>query len=94
MNELLNALGSFAVAAQVLFVVAIAFGAYLLGFGMNQAQRSAVALGICSRNGGAMFVAFRSLSGTGPKCAGDDFAGSSGSGNCVVVISPLFCLKG
>ena len=57
-RELLQALGSFAVAAQVLFVVIIAFGTYLLGFGMNQAQRSAVALGICSRNGGAMFVAF------------------------------------
>jgi bile acid:Na+ symporter, BASS family len=57
-RQLLDALGSFAVAAQVLFVVAIGFGAYLLGFGMNQAQRSAVSLGICSRNGGAMFVAF------------------------------------
>ncbi len=57
-RELLQALGSFAVAAQVLFVVIIAFGAYFVGFGMNQAQRSAVALGICSRNGGAMFVAF------------------------------------
>ena len=57
-KELLNALGSFAVAAQVLFVLVIAFGAYLLGFGMKQAQRSALALGVCSRNGGAMFVAF------------------------------------
>ena len=57
-KEILQALGSFAVAAQVLFVVVIAFGAYLPGFGMNQSQRSALALGICSRNGGAMFVAF------------------------------------
>ena len=57
-KELLNALGSFAVAAQVLFIVITAFGSYLSGFGMNQAQRSALALGICSRNGGAMFVAF------------------------------------
>jgi BASS family bile acid:Na+ symporter len=57
-RELLNALGSFAVAAQVLFVVIIAFGSYLIGFGMKQTQRSALALGICSRNGGAMFVAF------------------------------------
>ena len=57
-KELLNALGSFAVAAQVLFIVVTAFVSYLFGFGMNQAQRSALALGICSRNGGAMFVAF------------------------------------
>jgi BASS family bile acid:Na+ symporter len=57
-DELLAALGSFAVAAQVLFVVVTGFGSYALGFGMDQAQRSALALGICSRNGGAMFVAF------------------------------------
>ena len=57
-REFFHSLGTFAVAAQVLFVVTIGFGAYVLGFGMNQAQRSAVSLGICSRNGGAMFVAF------------------------------------
>jgi BASS family bile acid:Na+ symporter len=57
-RELLNALGSFAVAAQVLFIMVIAFGSYVIGFGMSQTQRSALALGICSRNGGAMFVAF------------------------------------
>lgn len=57
-KELLDALGSYAVAAQVLFIVIIAFGSYAFGFGMNQAQRSSLSLGICSRNGGAMFVAF------------------------------------
>lgn len=57
-KELLNALGSFAVAAQVLFVLVTAVGSYSFGFGMKQAQRSSLALGVCSRNGGAMFVAF------------------------------------
>lgn len=57
-KELLDALGSYAVAAQVLFIVIIAFASYAFGFGMNQAQRSSLSLGICSRNGGAMFVAF------------------------------------
>ncbi len=57
-KELLNALGSFAVAAQVLFVLVTALVSYVFGFGMKQAQRSALALGVCSRNGGAMFVAF------------------------------------
>lgn len=65
-KELLQALGSFAVAAQVLFVLIIAIGAYVLGFGMNQAQRSAVSLGICSRNGGAMFVAFATFPNQDP----------------------------
>lgn len=57
-KELLDALGSYAVAAQILFIVIIAFASYSFGFGMNQAQRSSLSLGICSRNGGAMFVAF------------------------------------
>lgn len=57
-RELIDALGSYAVAAQVIFILVTAFGAYFLGFGLNQAKRSALALGICSRNGGAMFVAF------------------------------------
>jgi len=57
-KELLRALGSFAVAAQVLFVLVTAFATYAFGFGLKQTQRSALALGICSRNGGAMFVAF------------------------------------
>ena len=57
-KELLRALGSFAVAAQVLFVLVTAFISYAFGFGLKQTQRSALALGICSRNGGAMFVAF------------------------------------
>ena len=57
-KELLNALGSYAVAAQVLFILVTALVSYVFGFGMKQAQRSALALGVCSRNGGAMFVAF------------------------------------
>jgi BASS family bile acid:Na+ symporter len=57
-RELLNALGSFAVAAQVLFVLVTAFVSYAFGFGLKKTQRSALALGICSRNGGAMLVAF------------------------------------
>ena len=55
-RALLTALGSFAVAAQVLFTVGMALS-YFFGFGLNQAQRSSLALAVCSRNGGAMFVA-------------------------------------
>ncbi|MBK9088149.1 MAG: hypothetical protein IPL90_03530 [Holophagales bacterium] len=55
-RALLTALGSFAVAGQVLFTVGMALS-YLFGFGLKQAQRSSLALAVCSRNGGAMFVA-------------------------------------
>ena len=57
-KELLNALGKYAVTAQVLWVLVIGLLSYAFGFGMKQAQRSALALGVCSRNGPAMFVAF------------------------------------
>jgi BASS family bile acid:Na+ symporter len=56
-REFVAALGSFAVGAQVLFTLGMAAVAYIFGFGLNQPQRGAMALGVCSRNGGAMFVA-------------------------------------
>ena len=57
-EEFLNALGSFAVAAQILWILVIGLVCYPVGFGMKQAQRSALALGVCSRNGGVTLVAF------------------------------------
>ena len=65
-RELLTTLGSFAVGAQVLFTLGMALS-YAFGFGLNQAQRSALALGVCSRNGGAMFVAITALPNLDPR---------------------------
>ena len=56
-RELLSTLGSFAIAGQVLFTLGLALVAYTFGFGLNQAQRGAMALAVCSRNGSAMLVA-------------------------------------
>jgi BASS family bile acid:Na+ symporter len=56
-RELLSALGSLGIAAQVLFILGMALVSYNFGFGLNQAQRSAMALAICTRNGSAMLVA-------------------------------------
>lgn len=56
-KEFIAALGTWAIGAQVFFVVAIAVITYYLSFGYNHAQRSSMSLGICTRNGGAMFVA-------------------------------------
>ena len=56
-RDLLTALGSYAIGAQVLFILGMALVSYTVGFGLNQAQRSAISLGVCTRNGGAMFVA-------------------------------------
>jgi BASS family bile acid:Na+ symporter len=66
-RDLLTALGSFAIAAQVIFILVMAAAAYFFGFGLNQAQRSAMSLGVCSRNGGAMFVAITAFPNLDPK---------------------------
>jgi BASS family bile acid:Na+ symporter len=54
---LLGTLGSLGIAALVLFTLGLALVAYTFGFGLNQAQRAAMALGVSSRNGSAMLVA-------------------------------------
>jgi predicted Na+-dependent transporter len=66
-RELLSALGSYAVASQVLYILATGMLSSTFGFGLNQAQRSAMALGICSRNGGAMFVAITAFPTLDPR---------------------------
>ncbi len=65
-RALLSALGSFAVGGQVIFTLVMALS-YTLGFGLSQAQRSALALGVCSRNGGAMFVAITAFPNLDPR---------------------------
>ena len=60
-REFLQALGSFAAAAQVLWGLVIGLLSYWLGFGLGRTQRSALALGVCSRNGGVTLIAFAAL---------------------------------
>jgi BASS family bile acid:Na+ symporter len=49
----LAAVGSFAIAAQFLFLGTMTASAYGLGLGLPQAQRSVLGLGVCTRNVGA-----------------------------------------
>jgi BASS family bile acid:Na+ symporter len=57
-RDMLGAVGSFAPGAQVLFFVAITAISYKIGFGLEQQQRSAMALGMCTRNIAAVFAAY------------------------------------
>jgi BASS family bile acid:Na+ symporter len=52
-KEFLAAIGTFAIGVQVLFYALAAGCAYVLAFGLPHAQRSALAVGICTRNIGA-----------------------------------------
>ena len=57
-GEMLGTVGSFAPGAQVLFFVAITAMSHKIGFGLEQPQRSAMALGMCTRNIAAVFAAY------------------------------------
>ena len=57
-REFLRAVGSFAIGAEVLFVLGIALASYRFGFGLKQGQRSAMALAMCTRNAAGMFAVF------------------------------------
>lgn len=48
-----GAVGSFAIAGQVLYAVGLTAGGWLLAAGMPRGQRSVIALGACTRNLGA-----------------------------------------
>ena len=56
--EMLSTIGSFAPGAWVLFMVLMAVLPYVIGFRLDQNQKSVIALGMSSRNISAGFVAF------------------------------------
>lgn len=57
-REMLGAVGSFAIGAQLLFLVGVAWMSYRAGFGLRQDQRSVMSLGMCTRNIAAVFASF------------------------------------
>jgi BASS family bile acid:Na+ symporter len=65
-RDMLSTVGSFAPGAQVLFFVAITAMSYKIHFGLEQQQRSAMALGMCTRNIAAVFAAFFGITNPPP----------------------------
>ena len=57
-KEMLSTIGSFAPGAWILFMVLMAVLPYVIGFRLDQNQKSVIALGMSSRNISAGFVAF------------------------------------
>ncbi len=57
-KQMLETVGSLATAAWLLFMVVMAVLPYVFGFGLEQSQRSVMAIGQSSRNISAGFVAF------------------------------------
>ena len=56
--EFIKVLGSLAILGQLLLAVGILLMAYYVGFGLKKNQRSAMALGMSSRNVSAMFAVY------------------------------------
>jgi BASS family bile acid:Na+ symporter len=65
-RDMLGALGSFAPGAQVLFLVAITAISSKFGFGLEQQQRSSMALGMCTRNIAAVFAGYFGITNPPP----------------------------
>jgi len=57
-SEFIKVLGSYAILGQLLLAIGILLMTYFIGFGLNKSQRSAMALGMCSRNVSAMFAVY------------------------------------
>jgi BASS family bile acid:Na+ symporter len=64
--DMLGAVGTFAPGAQLLFIVAITAISYKVGFGLEQQQRSGMALGMCTRNIAAVFAAYLGITDPPP----------------------------
>jgi BASS family bile acid:Na+ symporter len=51
-DEIFSAVGTYAIASQILYYALLGFTSYLLGFGLSYEQKAPMVLGICTRNVG------------------------------------------
>jgi bile acid:Na+ symporter, BASS family len=66
-RDFIRTLGSYAIGAEVLFLLAIALVSYRFGFGLKQGQRSAMALAMVTRNGAPMLAVFSAFPDQDPR---------------------------
>ena len=90
-EEMLSAIGSYAIGAQILFFAAITFLSYKIPFGLKKTQRSGMALGMCTRNIAAVFVAYFGITNPDPGVFRDDSTCSSTCINRGNNCSPNIC---
>jgi BASS family bile acid:Na+ symporter len=62
-RDFLSAVGTYAIGAQILYYCLLA-AAYGLGFGLSLEKKSALVLGLCTRNVGAAVAPLLSASGS------------------------------
>jgi bile acid:Na+ symporter, BASS family len=66
-QDILRTVGSYAIGAEALFLLAIALVSYRIGLGLTQGQRSAMALAMATRNGAPMLAVFTAFPDQDPR---------------------------
>jgi len=66
-KAMLDSMGSFAIGTQLLFLGGMALVSYQVGFGLQQKQRSIVALGMGTRNIAAVFAVLMAIPNPDPR---------------------------
>ena len=62
-GDMVSAVGTYAVASQIVLYVVLGFGSYLLAFGLTYDQKAPMTLGICTRNVGPAFATLLGVEG-------------------------------
>ena len=66
-RDFLGAVGTYAIGAQILYYCLLAAAGYGLGFGLSHEKKSALVLGLCTRNVGAAIAPLMSVSSSDPR---------------------------
>lgn len=66
-RDFLNAVGTYAIFAQLLYYCLLGAAAYCLGFALSHEKQSALVLGLCTRNVGAAMAPLLSAPGSDPR---------------------------
>jgi BASS family bile acid:Na+ symporter len=93
--EIFSAVGTYAIASQILFYALLGSAAYLLAFGLSYDQKAPLVLGVCTRNVGPAFATLMGVAGA-PKgaitmCILAVFLGAILSGFAAAAVLKRFC---
>ena len=94
-GEIFSAIGTYAIASQVLYYALMGFASYLLAFGLSYEQKAPMVLGICTRNVGPALATLLGVAsapeGAITMCILAIFLGAILSGFAAAALLKRFC---
>jgi BASS family bile acid:Na+ symporter len=94
-REIFSSVGTFAIAAQILYYALLGAASYLLAFGLSYKQKAPMALGVCTRNVGPalapLFAVAGAPQGAITMCILAIFLGAILSGFVTAAVLKRFC---